>query len=63
MKYILIGYLLGSFIHSEHDTREACEGRAVILREAKATAKCVDISTAQITFSPTTRCLSITGAC
>ena len=42
MKYILIGYLLGSFVHSEHDTREACEGRAVMLREQKAIVKCVE---------------------
>ena len=44
MKYILVGWLLGSLITSEHDTREACEGRAVILREAKVTAKCVDLN-------------------
>lgn len=42
MKYILIGTLLSSFIHSEHETRELCEGRAVLLREKGASVKCVD---------------------
>lgn len=45
MKWILIGQLLGSFIHSEHDAREACEGRAVLLREVKAVVKCVEAPT------------------
>ena len=53
MKYILIGQLLGSFLHSEHDTREACEGRAVLLREKGAVVQCVAAPPAQgsITFS------------
>lgn len=44
MKYLLVGYLLNSLIISEHDSREACEGRAVMLRESKAAVqvKCVE---------------------
>ncbi len=41
MNYLLIGTLLGSIITSPHDTREACEGRAVLLREKGATVQCV----------------------
>ncbi len=41
MKYLLIGTLLGSLVSSEHENREACEGRAVILREKGASVQCV----------------------
>lgn len=41
MEYLLIGTLLGSIITSEHKDREACEGRAVMLREAKASVQCL----------------------
>ena len=58
MSWILIGSLAGSLLTSTFDNREACEGRAVILREAKATVKCVEmpinyISSSSITVSPT----------
>jgi hypothetical protein len=43
MNWICIGLLAGSLITSLHDTREACEGRAVVLREAKALAKCTEM--------------------
>lgn len=43
MSWILVGTLLGSVITSSHDTREACEGRAVLLREKNAGAKCVEM--------------------
>jgi hypothetical protein len=44
MAWILIGLLGGSLITSLHDTREACEGRAVVLRETKGlVAKCVEL--------------------
>jgi hypothetical protein len=33
MKTVLIGMLLGSLVTSEHDTREACEGRKTLLAE------------------------------
>lgn len=44
MNWLLIGTLLGSIVTSNHDTREACEGRAVLLREKGAAVKCVDNS-------------------
>ena len=43
MNWICIGLLAGSLVTSLHDTREACEGRVVMLREAKVSAKCVEI--------------------
>jgi hypothetical protein len=43
MNWILIGTMAGSLITSLHDTREACEGRAVILKEQKAIVKCVEM--------------------
>lgn len=52
MNFILIAFLSGSLITSIHDTREACEGRAVILREAKATdVQCVARSTPRTSLS------------
>lgn len=39
--WLLIGTFLGSVVTSPHDTREACEGRAVILREKGAFVRCV----------------------
>lgn len=42
MNFILIGILAGSLIVSGHETREACEGRAVLLREQKAAVKCLE---------------------
>lgn len=47
MKWILVGYMLNTLLAQSFDTREACEGRAVLLREAKATAKCVELVTSQ----------------
>ena len=43
MDWILIGILAGSIVTSGHPTREACEGRAVILREQKASVRCVEM--------------------
>lgn len=45
MNWILVGTLLGSMITSAHDTREACEGRAVVLREKYAVVQCVEHKT------------------
>lgn len=42
MKWLLIGTLLGSMLSSSHETREECEGRAVMLREKGAFVKCVE---------------------
>lgn len=44
MKWILIGFIANSFIHSEHDTKEACLGRVEILKEQKIQAKCVEFN-------------------
>ena len=42
MSWILVGYIASTLIAQSFDTREACEGRAVVLREAKALVKCVE---------------------
>lgn len=44
MNWLFIGLLLGSTVTSHHTTREACEGRKVLLAEKGATGKCVEIS-------------------
>lgn len=47
MNWIFIGLLAGSLVTSQHDTREACEGRAVVAREAKVErGKCVELAPA-----------------
>lgn len=51
MNWILIGYLAGSLVTSTHETREACEGRAVILKEKSVSAKCVESPLPAITYS------------
>lgn len=51
MNWLLIGTLLGSIVTSGHESREACEGRAVLLREKGATAQCVQSSSHGITFN------------
>jgi len=43
MDWILIGIVAGSIVVSGHPSREACEGRAVMLREQKVVAKCVEM--------------------
>lgn len=42
-EWILIGSLLGSLITSTHPNREACEGRAALLREKGAVTKCEEM--------------------
>jgi hypothetical protein len=65
MNWICIGMLAGSLITSTHETREACEGRAVILREAKASAKCVELPSRPTAlwnggvFTPCANCITI----
>ena len=61
MKYILIGTLLGSFLHSEHDSREACEGRAALLREVKAAVRCVEANPGA-GISSTLTCCNLAGS-
>ncbi len=51
MNWICIGLLAGSLITSLHDNKEACEGRAVTLREAKASAQCVEMPKPALTFT------------
>lgn len=48
--WILIGVVAGSLVVSSHDNKEACEGRAVTLREAKVAAKCVEAPGISSTF-------------
>lgn len=50
MKWILIGFIANSYIHSEHDTKEACLGRVEILKEQKVQAKCVELPTTSATI-------------
>lgn len=42
MNWIFIGTLLGALVTSQHATREACEGKAVVLREKGVIGKCED---------------------
>jgi len=44
MLWMFVGVLLGSIVTSSHETREACEGRATLLREKGVSGKCVDMS-------------------
>jgi hypothetical protein len=44
MNWIMIGLIGGSIVTSGYDNREACEGRAVMLREKGVTAKCIEMS-------------------
>jgi hypothetical protein len=41
MTWLFAGMLLGSIVTSSHETREACEGRAVLLREKGVIGQCV----------------------
>ncbi len=41
MHWLLMGTLLGSIVARTHDSKEACEGRAVVLREKGVSAQCV----------------------
>ncbi len=59
MNWICIGMIAGSLITSTHDNKEACEGRAVTLREAKAVAKCVEMPKQGVSFSLSTSSSSI----
>ena len=43
MNWIFIGLLLGSTVTSQHDTREACEGRRVVLAEKGVNGKCIEL--------------------
>ena len=43
MKYLFVGLLLNSIVTSEHETREACEGRATLLHEKGVIGKCIEV--------------------
>lgn len=43
MTWFLIGWLLGTPVTDHFTNREACEGRAVILREKGFAGKCVEV--------------------
>ena len=46
MIWILVGMISGSLVVSQHETREACEGRAVILKERHiSVTPCVEFRT------------------
>jgi len=52
MSWIMIAVVAGSIVVSGHDTREACEGRAAMVREAtKGAAKCVEAPSGTLTFN------------
>lgn len=52
MNWIFIGLLAGSLVTSAHDTREACEGRAVIAKENKVErGKCFELPTGYATIT------------
>lgn len=64
MSWIMIAVVAGSIVVSGHETREACEGRAVVVREAtKGAAKCVEAPSngmsygRTLTISPNTQLL------
>ena len=40
--WLFIGILLGSIVTSSHDTKEACEGRRVVLTEKGVNGQCVN---------------------
>ena len=40
MDWVFMGMLLGSLVTSAHPSREACEGRAVMLKEKGVVGKC-----------------------
>ena len=53
MNWIFIGLLLGSTITSSHDSREACEGRAVMLKEKGVNGQCFNLSNNSLNISGT----------
>jgi len=51
MDYVFIGILLGSLVTSTHPTREACEGRAVMLKEKGVVGECEPAPSSGINLS------------
>jgi hypothetical protein len=67
MSWILVGIIGGSLITSTFDNREACEGRAVVLRETKGVvAKCIKMPDEALTSGNFLSCFNgpvIDGHC
>lgn len=41
MSWIYVGLLAGSLVTSTHDSKEACEGRGVTLKEKGVSGQCI----------------------
>lgn len=62
MNWIFIGLLAGNLVTSGHETREACEGRAVIAREAKVErATCFQLPTGNLMLTGSGTYISTCG--
>ena len=64
MNWVFVGILMGTVVTSTHDSREACEGRRVVLAEKGVNGKCVELSATRsytgTTIAPLTICGTIT---
>lgn len=63
MSWLLIGTIAGTLIAQPFADREACEGRAVVLREAKVMVKCVEMpsSSSGLTIWNGNSCMTFEG--
>lgn len=55
--WLFVGMLLGSMVTSSHDTKEACEGRRVVLAEKGVNGQCVQA----LQFQLYNGCINCTG--
>jgi len=53
MIWIFTGVLLGSIVTSQHDSREACEGRRTILAEKGVQGQCISTYASSLTIGTT----------
>jgi len=61
---VMIAILMNSLIASLHDSKEACEGRAAMVREKVGNAKCVEapgVSGFASSYSGSLLCFDSTG--
>lgn len=64
MNWVFIGLLGGSLVTSTHDTREACEGRAVMMREQKVErGRCYEMPPYGLTITSGTNTLCYSNSC
>lgn len=64
MTWVMIGVIGGSLVVSGHDSKEACEDRAAILREQKVVAKCTEAPGTGLALSGSGQFFScINGVC